>query len=207
MSETADDGGSYLRQVDGVIAAFALATGLSCPPGCGACCANDKPRVSVNDVTPIAESLVARGLADEVLTRAATAPEGICVAYVGDAERGRCSEYSLRPSLCRLFGFAAVRDKHGGLALAACRVHKRTLPEAVARAQVAAADGHTAVFSDVQHAMGGMGRPELTALLPINRAIAIALERVLMRQAYAASEADQVSEPSPLFGAGANDTL
>lgn len=192
-----------MRQVDEALTALAHATGLACPPGCGACCANDKPRVSVNDVMPLAASLVARGLGESMLARAAADPAGICIAYVGDAVHGRCTEYALRPALCRLFGFAAVRDKHGQTALAACRVHKRTDPDAVARAQRAAAEGRVLVFSDVQRTFDGLGRPELAEPLPINEALANALERALLQADYAALEAR--SALAPVAPAAAND--
>lgn len=200
MVEPRDARVSFLGEVDAVVAALARETGLGCPSGCGACCANDKPRVSVNDVTPIALSWVARGLGEVMLARAGAEPEGVCVAYAGDAERGQCSEYARRPALCRLFGFGAVRDKRGGLALAACRVHKRTDPEAVARAEQAARAGRAPIFSDVQRAVDGLGRPELTLPLPINEAFARALERALMSAGYAAQEepeADAPSTPTP----------
>jgi len=167
--------------VDAAAAALAVATGLACPSGCGACCETSPPHVTVGDVAPIAVDLVARGAAEPVLARIDALPErGACALYEPGRPAGGCTAYELRPVVCRLFGFAAVRDKHGAPHLAACRVHARETPEVVARAQAhVAAGGEVPMFADWQGAAhDGDGG---AALHPINVALARALDRELLR--------------------------
>jgi len=169
------------RAADDATRALGDATGLACPPGCGACCVTAPPHVTIGDVAPIAADLVARGEADAVLIRAeAAADGGACALHDPTRSGGGCTAYALRPVVCRLFGFAAVRDKRGVPHLAACRVHVREAPEATARAVAhVAAGGEVPVFADWQAAAhDGDGG---AAQVPINAALARALDRELLR--------------------------
>ena len=171
------------RAADDAIAAFQAATGLACPPGCGACCEEQTPFVRIADMEEIAAAHVARGIGEQTLDRAlAAGDERPCVIYEPGRLPGGCTEYELRPTLCRLFGFGAVRDKHGKAALAACRVHKRETPEAAARA-IAFVDGGGAapMIADWQAAADAASDDGDMRLMPINVALARALERALLR--------------------------
>ena len=69
--------------------------------------------------------------------------------YQPDAARpdvdGRCGLYEHRPSICRVFGFAARRAKASeGLDLATCKDLRRFTPETVARAEAVIAAGFDA---------------------------------------------------------------
>src|SRR5205823_873314 len=116
-------------------AKFAEATGLACPHGCGECCDQQVPWVRIADMKEIAEARVARGEGEATLAAAVAAGrDGTCAIFEKGRLPGGCTEYELRPILCRLFGFGGVRDKHARPALAACKVHKRETPEVAARA-------------------------------------------------------------------------
>ena len=168
---------------DDAIAAFQDATGLACPRGCGACCEEQTPFVRIADMAEIAAAHVARGIGEVTLERARAAGDAKpCVIYEPGRLPGGCTEYALRPTLCRLFGFGAVRDKHGRAALAACKVHKRDTPEAAARA-IAFVDGGGAVpmIADWQAAADAATDDGDLTLHPINEALARALEKALLR--------------------------
>jgi uncharacterized protein len=120
-------------EADSAVAAFAAQTGLRCPEGCGACCANSTPTVSMPEAQLIAAELVRRGTAAAVLAAARTAGEHRCALYEGDARHGRCTVYELRPVMCRLYGFSAVR-RNGQNDMAVCRVHAMTIPDEVGAA-------------------------------------------------------------------------
>ncbi len=172
---------------DEAIARFQAATGLACPRGCGTCCAEQTPFVRVADMAEIAAAHVARGIAEDTLARARGAgSQRPCVIFEPGRLPGGCTEYELRPTLCRLFGFGAVRDKHGKAALAACRVHKQETPEIAARA-IAFVDGggEVPIFAEWQAAADAASDDGDPTLLPINEALAIALERALLRDHYA----------------------
>jgi Fe-S-cluster containining protein len=167
--------------------AFAGASGLRCPDGCGACCESPNVYTSVVELEPLAEELVARGEAEDALDRAAAAGPGQCVFYASHGPGlGRCTVYALRPMICRLFGFAAVRNKQGQPELAGCRVHKGAQPEAMAHARALVAGGHPVpMMTDWQQQAAELGTSATGALVPINQAIQQALERALFAAALA----------------------
>jgi Fe-S-cluster containining protein len=100
--------------------AFQRKAGVACPPGCGACCLDDHPEDSVLAALPAARWALVMGLDEHVQRAALERPEGPCVFYDMHG-RGHCAVYPIRPLICRLFGFAAVRDKRGAPSYRPCR--------------------------------------------------------------------------------------
>jgi Fe-S-cluster containining protein len=99
---------------------FQRASGIACPPGCGECCCDHHPEDSVLAALPAVRWALAQGWEERVITAGREAPDGPCVFF--DAKHGgHCAVYPLRPLICRLFGYAAVRDKHGAIAYRPCR--------------------------------------------------------------------------------------
>lgn len=171
------------QDADRASAELSSATGLACPTGCGECCARHDPHVTIADVEPIADAAVADGTAEAMLDRALAAPAGPCVYFAPGRLPGGCTVYELRPVLCRLFGFAAVHDKHGAPALAVCEVHKSATPNVASRAAAhVAAGGPVAILAEYQARADGLAPdPARNEQLPINVALARALERALLR--------------------------
>jgi len=177
-------------EVDRAIDAFAGATGLACPTGCGHCCETQTPFVRVDDMAAIAAARVARDLDDAAALReraAAVGADGPCVLFQPGRLPGGCTEYALRPMLCRLFGFAAVRDKHGAPALALCKIHGQETP-AVATAAVAfvAGGGPVPMFAEWQAESDAVSDDPDARQVPINVALAAALDRALLRAQFGA---------------------
>jgi Fe-S-cluster containining protein len=176
------------REIDEKTASLAGQTGLQCPSGCGRCCENPEVETTVLEVIPLALELWKRGEASQWLAKIeAVEAGGACVFYAPDPfipENGRCSVYQWRPSLCRLFAFATVKNKHGEPELAACVRHKQTNPEAVNRARMAIANGLSAAnFGEISARLADLDPGLGTRLLPINQAMKEALHRVgLMAQ-------------------------
>lgn len=182
---------ALFHELDAETEAFAAATGLRCPTGCGACCESPAIHCAAVEFEPLARAFVDAGTAEAALERAAEAGAGPCIFYAADGPgRGRCTVYAYRPAVCRLFGFAAVRGKRGHPELAACRRHKAEQPEAVARAHEQVATGAPVPLMGVwQTRAAELGTSTSGALLPINQAIATALERALMLTAFASADA------------------
>ncbi|MGP1385637.1 MAG: YkgJ family cysteine cluster protein [Thainema sp.] len=177
------------QDVNAQIASFQAATGLQCPPGCGQCCENPEVESSPLEMVPMALELIRRGDAAAWLEQADIA--GVpsrCVFYQPDehvAGNGRCQMYMWRPSICRLFGFAAVTDKLGTPKLAACFKHKQVYPDQVAMAQVAIANGlPVPQFADWQTQIANVDPHWGYQRMPINQALKIAIERVSLSLAY-----------------------
>jgi Fe-S-cluster containining protein len=126
-------------------------------------------------------------------------------------DRARCSRPAsspgaarstpLRPIICRLFAFAAVRDKRGAPELAICREHSAADPGARGRVDAyLSAGGEVAMFADLQ---SEAHEPDdgPAALVPINHALVAALERELLRARYgsganSACQDGSIAEPS-----------
>jgi Fe-S-cluster containining protein len=157
-------------------------TGLQCPPGCGQCCESSVPGATVLELLPAAQELFSRGEAQSWLERIASIRKsGRCVFYHPDPlipGNGRCQLYILRPSVCRLFGFAVKKKRDGNPELITCRRQKEQKLVLVRAAQEAILRGMSAPSFDyfflqiatLQHSLG-------TQRLPINQALQFALER------------------------------
>jgi Fe-S-cluster containining protein len=164
-------------EADRAVARFAEQTGLRCPAGCGACCANSTPMVSMPEAAAIAEELARRGHTAATLERARISGERRCALYEGDDRHGRCTVYDLRPAMCRLYGFAAVR-RAGRNDLAVCRVHAMTIPDEVTAA-VAHVDagGEVPVLADWAEQSAALEDPPRPMML-MNDALLEMLQQV-----------------------------
>ena len=184
VSRCADQAEALLAELGAATDAYAAASGLRCREGCGQCCLRPGIETQVVELLPLARALLASGEADAAYERAGADPDGRCVFYRPsgpDETRGRCGQYALRPSLCRLFGFAAVSGKDGRPpALAACHWHKRLTPDTVATAQQAIDGGaEVPLFSAWTMKFRLLApTPALAERLPINRALMRAIEKM-----------------------------
>jgi Fe-S-cluster containining protein len=188
-------------EADRLTAAVADATGLACPTGCGACCVRTQPHVSVADVAPLARAAIAAGEGEALHARATALGAGPCALFAPGQLPGGCTVYAIRPIICRLFAFAAVRDKRGAPELAICREHSAADPGARGRVDAyLSAGGEVAMFADLQ---SEAHEPDdgPAALVPINHALVAALERELLRARYgsganSACQDGSIAEPS-----------
>jgi uncharacterized protein len=177
-------------QIDRAAAEFQLKSALRCPAGCGACCPTADAEATVVEMLPLAHEILRRGQAAFWLERLAEPPSaGKCILYAAQpaAEAaGHCSFYTWRPALCRLFGFAAVRDRAGCRILATCRHIRQSDPRAAAAAAALADQAPCFVhYSARVYAL----EPVLGARpMPINKALGQAIERLGLRIAYAYGE-------------------
>lgn len=177
-----------LGSIDAETADFSLRLDLHCPDGCGLCCENPAVEATPLELLPAARELVQRGRAEELLAdERVQAGSGICVFYeqVDGPGRGRCGQYETRPAICRLFGFAAARTKRGP-ELAQCPVHHEHTPDAAGRAFDAVRDGAVVpMFDPTFRRIAGLAPDLATEQVPINRALRVALEKVLLDDAVA----------------------
>ncbi len=136
------------------------------------------------EMLPLASDLVERGEAAAVRQRIAESGKP-CVMYEGhptDPLKGRCTVYELRPTMCRLYGFAArtSTERPGGKQYVPCVRHEELQPEAVAEAQrKLEAEGLDIPMIATEHARVMMVNRNLgRETLPINEALRRALDLV-----------------------------
>jgi Fe-S-cluster containining protein len=161
---------------------FQSRTGLQCPPGCGQCCESSMPEATVLELLPAAQELFSRGEAQQWLECIASIRKNEkCVFYQQDPlipGNGRCELYILRPSVCRLFGFAAKKNKDGNPELVTCRRQKKENSFSVKTAQEVISSGMSVpsfdyFFLQIATLEHSLGRQQL----PINQALQFALDR------------------------------
>ncbi|MGA1844447.1 MAG: YkgJ family cysteine cluster protein [bacterium] len=153
---------------------FSRHNGLACPPGCSDCCRNDKPEDSVLSALPAGLWAVDCGLLELLEQAASERPLGPCVFYGPSMERP-CSIYPLRPLICRLFGFAGKRDKHGTVQYRPCS--RMTRPLQVIQET-------PPVFSDHATRIEFLYPPLGRERLPLNVAFYKAAQWILLRRQY-----------------------
>ncbi len=166
------------RAVDSAAASFAEISGLACPPGCGQCCQTPEIQATALEMLPMARSIIDSKRQDSL----GDLDPGTCVFFEQGSRPGlgRCRAYDLRPLVCRLFGYAARRDKAGLPEFAACHVHSAESSEALARARKMAREAP--VFGDEFTKLASLDPGQGWDLLPINTALKRALERVHLQR-------------------------
>lgn len=187
-------------RIDEQTAALQTETGLHCPPGCGKCCENPEVETTVLEMMPLALELWRIGEAEKWLEPLGELPEfSPCVFYQPDPfveGNGRCSVYQWRPTLCRLFAFATVKNKQGQPELAACAKQKQTIPERVQQAKEAIAAGLSAAnFGEIATVVANLDPNLGSDRLPINQALKFAIQRVglIAQLTFGESDDDRVA--------------
>lgn len=109
------------EEFDADVSAFAEVGGISCPLGCGDCCDHADTEVTVTEARLIAEHIRAEmpALEDELATTARHPDRVACVFYDPDRDF-HCRIYSVRPLICRAFGYSAYSDRAGNHLFAVC---------------------------------------------------------------------------------------
>jgi Fe-S-cluster containining protein len=136
----------------------------------------------VIELLPAAEELFSRGEAQQWLERIASVGETErCVFFQPDRlipGNGHCQLYVFRPSVCRLFALAAMRNKDGEPELVTCRRQKEQIPVLVKGAQEAISRGMAVPSFDYFFLKMVALEPSLgRQRVPINRALHLALGR------------------------------
>lgn len=178
----------YAR-LDKEIAQFQSTTKLHCIAGCGKCCTKPDIEASPLEFLPWAFQEFLEGRALQALERVKKSPSTVCILFsplsLVDLSKGRCSEYAHRGLICRLFGYAAGRDKIGQLRLATCNIIKEN-QKGDYQATVEAINNGLSIpiFSDHYKRLAQIDFRLGNSIVPINKALQMALEEVLHYYAY-----------------------
>jgi hypothetical protein len=102
-----------------------------------------------------------------------------------DKVNGSCSNYPYRGLICRLFGYAATKDKYGQLRLATCKIIKTEQVKNFENASNLIQNGlPVPIFTDYYMNLSQIDYHLGNIILPINKALKYAIEEVLQYYAY-----------------------
>lgn len=178
---------SLLKGLDREIEKLQRSSKLFCPAGCGKCC--EKPAIMVTplEFLPFALSVYDEGRQEEILMQCVDRSGGICLIFRPSITQfgGLCSAYPERGLMCRLFGYAARRDRMGNAELVTCAIVKSEQVLAYSNFQHVLFTGEYTppFFSDYYSRLKNID-PDLCEMLPINQAIAAAIQYVMHYYSY-----------------------
>ena len=178
---------TLFHQLDQESVQFELASGLRCVSGCGKCCTYPDIEASPLEFLPWAYHLFLNGEAEKTLFLLRDNTSLTCLIYkpLTLTGQGRCSAYKYRGLICRLFGFAANTDKSGNLRLATCKIIKEGQAQAYNSTAEAISKGlYVPVFTDYYMQLSQIDFHLGNMILPVNKALKMALEEVLQYYAY-----------------------
>jgi len=177
------------KKLDLEISEFKSHAKLSCVIGCGKCCNHPELDASPLEFLPWAFHLFLNGEAENVLKKLNNSAENRCFIYnplsLLDKNKGNCSEYKYRGLICRLFGFGANTDKYGKLRLAICKIIKEGQAENYNNSTELINNGLSVpIFTDYYMNLSQIDFKLGNIIVPINKALKLAIEEVLQYYAY-----------------------
>jgi uncharacterized protein len=174
--------------LDRDIEIFKKKTKLSCIEGCGHCCACSTVEASEAEMLPLADALIRRGEAEAWYVKAQAAGfTGRCVfsePQPGNEHQGRCACYTMRPFICRFFGFSANVDKRGGMRFVACKFLKERDTDEIEKIQDDVVSGavHAPSMSEYLMAAASLDPSIGVDMMPINQAFQKAVEHISLHR-------------------------
>ena len=177
------------RKLDLEINTLQTETKLHCNVGCGKCCTKLDIEASPLEFLPWAFHIFLNGDAEKVLAELEIKTSTICHIYnpltILDKVNGSCSNYAYRGLICRLFGYAATKDKYGQLRLATCKIIKTEQVKNFENASNLIQNGlPIPIFTDYYMNLSQIDYQLGNIILPINKALKYAIEEVLQYYAY-----------------------
>ena len=168
-------------------AQFQKESGLGCAAGCGKCCTHPDLDASPLEFLPWAFHLYLNGEAENTLEKLNLTNSQTCYIFksMSVLGQGRCTDYKYRGLICRLFGFGASQDKYGKLRLATCSIIKEGQAEKFEATSEAISNGMTVpIFTEYYMKLNQIDYQMGSKILPVNKALKIALEEVLQYYYY-----------------------
>ena len=178
---------NLFHQLEQETAQFQKASGIGCVSGCGKCCSYPDVEASPLEFLPWAFHLFLNGQAEKMLMTLNKTDHPTCIIYkpLSITGQGRCSNYKYRGLICRLFGFGANTDKYGDLRLATCKIIKEGQADAYNSTDEAIQKGlYVPVFTEYYMQLNQIVFHLGNIILPINKALKMAIEEVLQYYAY-----------------------
>ena len=169
------------------ITSFQQKSRLQCIAGCGRCCMKADIESTPLEFLPFAFHLFLTGHAETYLHKLQNEKSGICSLFIPTADSsfmGACGQYHYRGLICRLFGYAASRNKLGQLELATCKTIKTDQGEKVQEVNARLTEMNPPIITDYYQKLAQIDFQLGNKLLPINQAVIMAIEVVLHHYSY-----------------------
>ena len=166
---------------------FKQSSEISCVSGCGKCCSYPNVEASPLEFLPWAFHLFLNGEAKNFLALLNKTNKLTCLLFkpLAILGQGRCTNYKYRGLICRLFGFAANTDKYGNLRLSTCKIIKEGQAKKYTSTNEAIKKGlYVPVFTEYYMQLNQIDYNLGNKIMPINKALKMALEEVLQYYAY-----------------------
>lgn len=178
---------SLFSKLEQETAQFEQASELRCVSGCGKCCTYPNVEASPIEFLPWAFHLFLNGEAENTIIQLNKTKSSTCLIYkpLSIIDQGRCSNYKYRGLICRLFGFAANTDKYGNLRLATCKIIREGQADNYKSTADAITKGlYIPIFTEYYMKLNQIDFKLGNIILPINKALKMALEEILHYYAY-----------------------
>lgn len=178
---------SLFDQLDRETQQFQDKSGLGCVTGCGKCCTHPNIDASPLEFLPWALELYLSGKAEDTWATLQDSSDQTCALLNPFAllNKGHCGSYKHRGLICRLFGYAASKDKYGKLRLATCKIIKEEQTEKYHAVSQAISEGlYVPVFTEYYMQLAQIDYQMGSKIMPINKALKMALAEVLQYYAY-----------------------
>lgn len=181
------------QQSEGSFGHFQKMTGLNCLAGCGKCCTAPSVSATPLEMLPMALDIVNKGHALSILDQLENERPLSCIFFEKhdeSGEKGTCTQYEFRPSVCRSFGAAAVKDKYGNKVLSVCKKIKEHYPKAYHEALTKIDE--SPVIGEFAKRIQNLDPLLSREILPINEAFIQALKKVLFIDQMSKNSLDQI---------------
>ncbi len=156
---------------------FQKENNLSCTTGCGHCCHSPTIECSTLEMIPFAYHLFLQGNTQPIIDKITTKNSPTCILFQAldlAEEKGFCTQYEGRPSICRMFGAWAKKSKNGQYQLSLCKVIKKNHTGTILVNELE----HTLDMSYWRSLIVNIDPRLGEELLPINQAIQKAIEYI-----------------------------
>lgn len=183
LADTVREISAFYQQLGDEFSQGQARSGLNCLSGCGECCTTPEIEASLWEMLPMAWALVEAGRGEEVAEELSARENSLCWAYQSesaDHSKGRCVQYADRPTICREFGVAGLRDKNNQIRLSVCKPIRSAFPQEVLRAEMSVNEWSPPLMNEWSLRLTQLHPDILHARQPINHALLEALHKLLL---------------------------
>ena len=153
---------------------------VSCVQGCGECCKRFEPYISVLEAVPVAQYLKnnPKKYQNYQKNNQNNREQWKSCPLYDEENPNHCTIYTIRPLICRLFGFSANRTRKKEIVFSTCSKIESAMPHQVEKARKLAKAGlDLPVYQDIASTIQEIDFDMATDYHPFSKSVDIALEK------------------------------